>query len=89
MLVKGGKLNSTYQITVPEDLVAFSDVYRKQVELLIRILPFIEGEDCFALKGGTAQDATIPAVDVHFDAFRVGAEAGVLVDESPMAMTVV
>jgi hypothetical protein len=23
MLVKGGKLNSTYQITVPEDLVGF------------------------------------------------------------------
>jgi hypothetical protein len=29
-------------------------VYRKQVELLIKILPFIAEEDCFALKGGTA-----------------------------------
>jgi predicted nucleotidyltransferase component of viral defense system len=34
--------------------LAFSEVYRKQVELLIRILPFIAQEDCFALKGGTA-----------------------------------
>lgn len=34
--------------------MAFSEVYRKQVELLIRILPFIAQEDCFALKGGTA-----------------------------------
>ena len=34
--------------------MAFREVYRKQVELLIRILPFIAQEDCFALKGGTA-----------------------------------
>ena len=34
--------------------MAFREVYRKQVELLIRILPFITQEDCFALKGGTA-----------------------------------
>ncbi len=32
---------------------------------------------------------TLPRSDVHFDAFLVGAEAGVLVDESPMAMAVV
>src|ERR1019366_9544536 len=31
----------------------------------------------------------LPRSDVHFDAFLVGAEAGVLVDESPMAMAVV
>jgi hypothetical protein len=40
--------------------LAFSEVYRKQVELLIRILPFIAKEDCFALKGGTA--AAIPSL---------------------------
>ena len=31
----------------------------------------------------------LPRSHLHFDAFLVGAEAGVLVDESPMAMTVV
>jgi hypothetical protein len=34
--------------------LAFREVYRKQVGLLIRTLPFIAQEDCFALKGGTA-----------------------------------
>jgi hypothetical protein len=32
---------------------------------------------------------SLPAVGLHLDAFLVGAEAGVLVDKSPMAMTVV
>ena len=31
----------------------------------------------------------LPGPDVHFDAFLIGCEAGVLVDESPMAMAVV
>jgi len=31
----------------------------------------------------------LPRSHLHFDALLVGAEAGVLVDESPMAMTVV
>jgi predicted nucleotidyltransferase component of viral defense system len=34
--------------------LAFRELYRRQVELLIRILPFIAEENCFALKGGTA-----------------------------------
>src|ERR1700675_2729843 len=32
----------------------FLDTYRKQVALLVRILPLIAEEACFALKGGTA-----------------------------------
>lgn len=32
----------------------FSDLYRRQAALLVRILPFIADEQCFALKGGTA-----------------------------------
>lgn len=28
--------------------------YAEQVRLLIRLLPIIDKEDCFALKGGTA-----------------------------------
>ena len=34
--------------------MAFREVYRKQVALLMRILPLIAEETCFALKGGTA-----------------------------------
>jgi predicted nucleotidyltransferase component of viral defense system len=32
----------------------FSDLYRRQAALLVRILPFVAEEECFALKGGTA-----------------------------------
>ena len=34
--------------------MAFAEIYKKQVDLLIRILPFVTEEACFALKGGTA-----------------------------------
>jgi hypothetical protein len=34
--------------------MAFGDLYRKQVELLVRIIPHVAQEACFALKGGTA-----------------------------------
>lgn len=30
------------------------EAYRNQVRLLVRVLPFIAEEECFALKGGTA-----------------------------------
>src|SRR5437016_5533663 len=29
-------------------------IYREQVDLLLRIIPFVAQESCFALKGGTA-----------------------------------
>ncbi len=32
----------------------FNDIYRHQVELLVRTLPYVAEEECFALKGGTA-----------------------------------
>jgi hypothetical protein len=32
----------------------FADIYRRQAALLIRLLPLIAEEKCFALKGGTA-----------------------------------
>ena len=32
----------------------FTDMYRKQVELLVQTLPHVAQEECFALKGGTA-----------------------------------
>lgn len=31
-----------------------NDVYRRKVELLLRILPFVTDEECFAVHGGTA-----------------------------------
>lgn len=34
--------------------MAFSEIYRKQVALLIRALPYVAEEECFALKGGSA-----------------------------------
>jgi len=46
------------------------DVYRKQVELLIRCLPEIEKEACFALKGGTAINLFVrdmPRLSVDID----------------------
>ena len=32
----------------------FNDVYHRQAALLVRFLPFVAEEECFALKGGTA-----------------------------------
>ena len=34
--------------------MAFRDVYHQQVALLVRVLPLVAEEHCFALKGGTA-----------------------------------
>jgi len=34
-----------------------ADTYRRQVVLLIKVLPFVAAEKCFALKGGTADEA--------------------------------
>lgn len=34
--------------------MSFHEMYRRQASLLIKILPYIAEEDCFALKGGTA-----------------------------------
>ena len=31
-----------------------NEAYRRQVRLLMRLLPLVAREDCFALKGGTA-----------------------------------
>jgi len=48
----------------------FADVYRRQVALLIRLLPLIAEEECFALKGGTAINLFIrdmPRLSVDID----------------------
>jgi predicted nucleotidyltransferase component of viral defense system len=48
----------------------FSESYRKQVALLIRVIPIVAGESCFALKGGTAINLFIrdmPRLSVDID----------------------
>jgi Nucleotidyl transferase AbiEii toxin, Type IV TA system len=50
--------------------MAFREIYRRQVALLIKILPLIPPEDCFALKGGTAINLFIrdmPRLSVDID----------------------
>lgn len=50
--------------------MAFSDQYRRQVELLVRALPYVAEESCFALKGGTAINLFIrdmPRLSVDID----------------------
>ncbi len=50
--------------------MAFSDLYRRQVELLVRTIPHVAREVCFALKGGTAINLFIrnmPRLSVDID----------------------
>lgn len=50
--------------------MAFRDTYRKQVALLVRILPLVAEESCFALKGGTAINLFVrdmPRLSVDID----------------------
>jgi predicted nucleotidyltransferase component of viral defense system len=50
--------------------MAFRDVYRSQVELLLRVLPLVSEEEVFALKGGTAINLFVrdmPRLSVDID----------------------
>ncbi len=50
--------------------MAFRDIYRQQVALLIRVLPFVAEEPAFALKGGTAINLFVrdmPRLSVDID----------------------
>ncbi len=50
--------------------MAFAEAYRNQVALLIRTLPSVAAEDCFAMKGGTAINLFIrdmPRLSVDID----------------------
>lgn len=50
--------------------MAFAEIYRRQVALLIRVLPFVTEEACFALKGGTAINLFVrdmPRLSVDID----------------------
>ncbi len=70
MLVKGGRLDAKYMITVPEDMWTQPAPYYRQVRLLTRILPIVAQETCFALKGGTAINLFVrdlPRLSVDID----------------------
>jgi predicted nucleotidyltransferase component of viral defense system len=48
----------------------FTDIYRKQVELLVQSIPQVAEEECFALKGGTAINLFVrdmPRLSVDID----------------------
>lgn len=48
----------------------FNDVYRRQADLLVRTLPYVAEEKCFALKGGTAINLFVrdlPRLSVDID----------------------
>lgn len=50
--------------------MAFDDQYRRQVTLLLRVLPLVAKEECFAMKGGTAINLFIrdmPRLSVDID----------------------
>lgn len=50
--------------------MSFSEVYRRQVQLLARTLPLVAEENCFALKGGTAINLfyrNLPRLSVDID----------------------
>jgi len=47
-----------------------SNIYYKQVQLLLEVLPYINNEKCFALKGGTAINMFVrdmPRLSVDID----------------------
>ncbi|RLF42690.1 MAG: nucleotidyl transferase AbiEii/AbiGii toxin family protein, partial [Thermoplasmata archaeon] len=47
-----------------------SNIYYKQVRLLLEVLPYINNEECFALKGGTAINMFVrdmPRLSVDID----------------------
>lgn len=59
-------------------IVIMEEIYRKQVELLIRCLPEIEKQSCFALKGGTAINLFVrdmPRLSVDIDLVYLPLEA--------------
>jgi predicted nucleotidyltransferase component of viral defense system len=56
----------------------YSDQYRAQVALLLRVLPYVAAENCFALKGGTAINLFIrnmPRLSVDIDLAYLPVEA--------------
>ena len=54
-----------------------NNIYRKQVQLLVRVLPLVDTEKCFALKGGTAINLfyrALPRLSVDIDLLYIPME---------------
>jgi predicted nucleotidyltransferase component of viral defense system len=54
-----------------------NNIYRRQVQLLVRVLPLVDTEKCFALKGGTAINLfyrTLPRLSVDIDLLYIPME---------------
>src|SRR5678815_3632094 len=65
--------------------MAFDERYRRQVALLMRVLPHVADEKCFALKGGTAinlfvRDMPRLSVDIDLTYLPVAPRAESLAD---------
>jgi predicted nucleotidyltransferase component of viral defense system len=76
--------------------MAFSEAYRKQVALLVRALPAVAAERCFALKGGTAINLFVrdlPRLSVDIDLTYVPVQSRVeslaAIDEAMKRIAVV
>lgn len=54
VIAKGGVYDKKYQITIPAELKMINQEYKERVRLLLRIIPIISTEECFAVHGGTA-----------------------------------
>lgn len=53
-------------------------IYYRQVQLLVRVLPLLDSEKCFALKGGTAINLfyrELPRLSVDIDLLYLPSEA--------------
>jgi len=48
----------------------FNETYRRQVALLIRTMPSIVAEECFAMKGGTAINLFVRDLPAAFRRYR-------------------
>src|ERR1019366_3112136 len=62
----------------------FHDVYQRQAALLLKLLPYVAEEECFALKGGTAinlfvRDMPRLSVDIDLTFLPVSLRGGALV----------
>ena len=47
-----------------------NNIYKRKVELLLRVLPFVTDEECFAVHGGTAINlfvTDLPRLSVDID----------------------
>lgn len=59
-----------------------NEYYLEQVKLLIRVLPYVDREKCFSLKGGTAINffiRNLPRLSVDIDLTYLGFEGRSLV----------